>query len=207
MPGDLVPAAADAGLDPASAYHFADAFWAVPAGCYDVSLTALDADSQPAAACSGATLPGVVVEDGATSEVVLVSECQLGNDPVGGLDVVGSLELNRPPQILEDGETFWPSKFDNGCHGVEVCVAASDPDGDPLVWEWEQIGGGRLFDRPVVLRTDTVDGHERQCVGIVAAEVGTFSFRVTVWDLHEGVLDPESRDELEFPLYAIGDCL
>jgi len=207
MAGDLVPGAIDAGLDAGDEYYFADSFHVVPAGCYDVGIVPLDAAGSPSADCEPATLEGVVVEDGETTEVVLVSECQGDNEPVGGLDVVGALDLNMPPQILIEGASYWPSKFDPGCHGVIVCVSASDPDGDELQWVWEQTGGDRLFDAPVVLGTALDGGVETQCVGIVPAEVGQFAFQVTVYDLHDGVIDPGSKDELAFPLYAIGDCM
>ena len=64
MPGDLVPGAVAAGLDPDNEYFFVDEFWLLPAGCYDVAITPLDGNGDPSSDCDGARAEGVVVADG-----------------------------------------------------------------------------------------------------------------------------------------------
>ena len=208
MPGDLVPGALAAGLDADDEYFFSDEFWVLPAGCYDVAMTPLDENGDPSGDCAGASAEGVVVHDGLTTEVMLVGECRGTNDPVGGLDVIGVLDLNHPPQIVD--LEFDPSKFARDCNGVLICVDATDADGDDLQFVLEQTAGPAI-DAPVVEVHQAIPNGLRVCWRVVPPSVAAYEFRVTVYDLHEdatgvAVIDPASYDDLSFPFYSLVDC-
>jgi hypothetical protein len=115
----------DAPFDADSGHLFADHFFSLPEGCYDVTAQPIDADGEPSSDCTPATRRNVPVVDGETTEIVLISQC--ANDPAGGLDAIAI--VNHAPQIV--GLSYSPSKF--VCDRVvQVCLEVTDPDGDPL---------------------------------------------------------------------------
>ena len=205
MPGDLVPGSGAAGLNADDEYYFLDNYWVLPAGCYGVEIVALNAVGEPSDACEPASASGIVVEDGRTTEIVLVSECLGTNDPVGGLDVVGVLDLNMPPQIEVEGLDFNPSKFQGACARTTICATAFDPDGDELVFEWAQTGGDPLAG-PVVVSYDVDGNAATECVGVLASTIGAYELTVTVYDLQDGAIDADSFDDLVFPFYSDVNC-
>lgn len=199
-----------------STHIFADqAFW-LDAGCYDVTVQPLDQQGAPSDDCYPAHAWKVQVHDGQTTEILLISQC-LG--PARGLlDVIGT--INHPPEI--DDLEYRPSKFVAECHGVEICVTASDPDGDPLEFEWSQASGPAL-QQPIAVSSTTMnnDGSITQCGTVQPTEKGTYEVDVTVYDLAydeqqqiariEDLLtaqgDPhESRDEARVPVHAGVEC-
>ena len=127
LPGGI-PTFEDKPYDADSSHMFADRYFLLPAGCYDVLVTPLDQAGADSSDCASAHQDGVEVVDGETTEILLISQCQ--GPARGGLDVIAT--INHPPEI--DDLTFNPSKFVATCEGTVVCVTASDPDGDPLEW-------------------------------------------------------------------------
>lgn len=197
--------------DGQSAHIFADQYFLLDAGCYDVEITPLAADYGPSAECGPATRPDVLVHDGETTEVLLVSQC-LGAAK-GGLDVVGS--LNRPPMI--ENLTFDPSKFVACPQEVTVCLQASDPDGDPMIIDWSILDGPTPVTEPVVSTPTDINGSIEQCItfqpGAGVWEIEAIAYdqayhhgeKITFSDLFAltGRLD-SSEDVIRFPLYGGG---
>ena len=202
--------------DAQSTHIFADQYFLLPAGCFNVAATPLDAQDQASSDCYAAHQNGVEVTDGLTTEITLISQCQ--GPARGGLDVIAT--INHPPVI--DDLAFEPSKFVATCWGVEVCVTARDPDGDPMEFVWTQSGGGALVSGPTVNSTTlSPDGTVTQCATIQTGDVDSYQFEVDVYDLaydEQGQIariedllsaqgDPhDSHDSMQFPVHAGIDC-
>ena len=202
--------------DATSTHIFADQYFLLPAGCYNVAATPLDAMGNVSTDCFAAHQSTVEVLDGLTTEITLISQCQ--GPARGGLDVIAT--VNHPPQI--DDLTFEPSKFVATCHGTEVCVTASDPNGDPIEIDWAQTSGSGITSGPTVRNTTVnADGSVTQCANVQTGAMGTYEFEVTVYDLAhdeqgqsarcEDLLSAQgdahpSRDSIEFPVHAGIDC-
>ena len=214
LPGDI-PLFEDKPYDAGSSHMFADRYFLLPAGCYDVLVTPLNQTGAASQDCFSAHEDAIEVVDGKTTEITLISQCQ--GPARGGLDVIAT--INHPPQI--DDITYEPSKFVATCEGAEVCVTASDPDGDPLEWSWAQTNGGPLAGGIVTSTEVHADGSMTQCATLSPNEIGAYEFEVEVFDLAyddagelariEDLLsaqgDPhESRDAIAFPLYQGVDC-
>jgi hypothetical protein len=215
LPGDI-PAFINQPFDEDSVHIFADHYFLLPAGCYDAEIVPLAENREPSELCYAARKTHIEVYDGLTSEVLLISQC-IG-PARGGLDVVAA--VNHPPTIID--HTFNPSKFVSECEAVEICTTAIDPDADPLEFTWEQTGGPGLLLGPTVSSMAlNEDGSVTQCVVISTGEVDNYEFLVTVFDLGydedgqitrmEALLAEqeeayESRDTLEFPVYASVEC-
>jgi hypothetical protein len=212
-----IPAFDGKPFDPASEHIFGDHYFLLPVGCYDVTSQPLKAESEEnSESCYAGHARKVEVVDGLTTEIVLISQC-LGPGR-GGLDVVTT--LNHPP-VLED-LVFEPSKFVSSCNGVEICVTAVDPDGDPIEFAWEQTAGETFARGPEVTQTTlNDDGTITQCVVLQTGSVGDYEMKVSAYDLAfdeggelariEELLaaqgDPaESHDDLLFPVYAGVEC-
>ncbi len=220
----------------------ADLFVSLPAGCYDVvaqpvsSFDGADCnaistqavadggapDVCPSGDCSVASVDGVKVEDGLTTETApLISQCV--GDPIGALDVL--VLLNHPPQVkvaFDDGE----EKFAYECEMLKVCATAFDVDDDPIEFVWEApVEPHHLFKFGPDLTVDAVkfgnvvgfeDGHRiwESCVEVTPQFTEEYELKVTVFDLLkdgtgriEDTLDPgatpnTSNDFLSFPLYV-----
>jgi hypothetical protein len=192
---------------------FADRFFTLPAGCYNIVVQPLAADtdlsrchhdcpSAPVESADCARAEGTAdVADGLTTEVLLISQC--AGDPVGGLDVAAA--LNHPPVIDIGSLEYDRSKIVFECERTVICVSATDDDDDPLVYEWEQLGGPPLSIELMPQRPN--------CVRVVPHDVGEYWMEVTVRDVMadgtpvEDALVPAgtSRDTLAFPLYADND--
>lgn len=203
----------DAPYDADSAHSFADRYFLLDAGCYLVDATPLDGDGTPVEECSAVLDKQVVVSDGDTTEILLISQCEGAER--GGLDVIGS--LNHPPEI--DNLTYTPSKFVACPQTVEICVDASDPDSDPMRVDWSVLSGP-VPETPVAISESTsANGSLRECIAFEPG-VGEWTIEVTVFDqiAHLGEhIDFEayyqmqgiselSRDDLRFPLYGGGSC-
>lgn len=218
LPG-LIPEFHNRPFDERSRHLFSDHYTTVAPGCYDITVQPIDADGRDSSDCSAASKFGVEVEAGKSAEVMLISQCE-GDNP-GGLDVVAV--LNHPPTLEEmDYE-----KYSLACQQVTVCARASDPEGDPLRFFWQQVDGPPLaspIDAMTVEKKGGVychgdcdsDSYERhvdagggavtECVEIALGEPGDYLFRLEVVDLYweEGRLVPipGSSTALEFPMYA-----
>jgi hypothetical protein len=188
---------------------FADAFFVLDAGCYDVTSRVLGADGLPTDLCFEAVSAGVEVGDGRTTDVWLVNQCK--GPPVGAMDVAEI--INRPPEI--EAFVYRPAKFIDCTAAVQLCASASDPDGDSLEFAWEQVGGPDLGELGAGIAT-TDEGLWESCLTLDVAESGSYQLKVSAYDLitlngeemriedHLATLgEPHpSRDDLQVPLYA-----
>jgi hypothetical protein len=208
LPGGI-PAWENSPLDKASEHQFSDHFEVLPAGCYDVTATPLAQDASASADCAAAFTNDVAVLDGLTTEIFMISQCK--GEEVGAIDAV--VALNRPPTLLD--LDYSPSKFIHAGTTTTVCVTATDPDGDPLEIEWDQIGGS-LCGATVISSSVNASGMT-QCVDIAPMEAGNYLFEVRIYDmlrnennklirfetwLKEHGYPNTSHDSLRFPVYA-----
>ncbi len=190
---------------------FADAFFLVDAGCYNVQTTPLQDNGEASADCESAHRDRVSVEDGQTTEILLINQCE--GVERGGLDVVSS--INHPPEL----ENLEYQKFVSSCPAeVQVCATASDPDGDPLEFAWSSTDAGELSGDISEASTDRTNGSWESCANVTVDEQGDYAFRVDVYDLdgdgnrmEDALSDQEgeqvqSRDGLQFPVYSGVTC-
>jgi len=117
-------------------HPFADAYFTVPPGAYEVTVIPMMADIQnpggilPSQQCTPAQASNVQVIEGQTTEIAVVTRCaEVGN---GGLDVV--VTVNHPPRIVD--LAFQPSKFVVACQQLVAAVTVEDPEQDNLIYEW-----------------------------------------------------------------------
>ncbi len=214
LPGGI-PSFEGEPYDEDSTHLFADQYFLLKAGCYNVKVTPLDKWGRRSDDCFAAHAWGERVYDGETTEVLLISQCQ--GPARGGLDVIGT--LNNPPVI--DDLTFDPSKFVTDCEGTKVCVTVSDPDNDPLEIVWKKLSGPHT-PTPHIIRTRVnQDGSITQCAKIKPRKKGDLEYAVKVYDRAydeygkltriESLLaaqgDPNpSRDSIKFPIYSGVTC-
>jgi hypothetical protein len=198
--------------DADSQHLFADHFFWLPEGCYDILVQPLDENGEPSEDCHPAHNSNVQVYDGLTTEVLLISQCE--GEGAGGLDVIAT--LNHPPQILD--LTYEPSKFVCAGEEVEICIEVSDPDNDPLTMAWRpQQRGGRL-----ISQTESVspEGNTIFCSTWIFTQPGQYTVGATVFDMGyddennlvtiESLLAAqgdrlESRDEILFPIHVLSE--
>lgn len=160
-------------FDANSGHLFADHFFWLPEGCYDVYVQPVNADGEPSEDCHPASAQGVEVVDGQTTEITLISQCD--NDGAGGLDVIAA--INHAPQITD--VIYQDSKFT--CTGeTTICVTVSDPDNDPLQAHWSISPDARFRPhRPVV----NEDGQTVFCADFLLPNVGDYQVQFTTYDL------------------------
>ncbi len=175
LPG-MIPGFENRPLDAGSSHIMADQYLVLPAGCYDVVATPIDAEGNASEACAPAVQPAVEVLDGVTTEILLISQC--GGPQVGGLDVI--LTLNHPPELVD--LTYGPDKFLFECEYLTLCATFRDPDGDPMRIEWANTGRGWSAGPEPVSRTFE-DGAVTECVRVAASVRGQYDFEVTAYDL------------------------
>lgn len=211
-----IPGLEDNPLDAHSSHLFADLFYTLDAGCYDVSTQPLNAQGTASKDCAAASESGVWVKDGLTTEVLLINQCTSGPER-GGIDIISA--LNHAPELVE--VAFQDSKFVYQCADQVICATFKDPDYDPLEFVWSLVDGpAALHVAPTVLSTKTnPDRSITQCVRTVAEAPGRYTLKVTAYDLlHEGgkLIRIEdylaahgtslpSNDSLTFPFYAASD--
>lgn len=209
LPG-RIPAFEDNPLDSTSAHPFSDHFQTLPPGCYDVIATPLREDGSASGSCERGFADGAVVKEGETTEILLISQCE--NEQIGALDTL--VALNREPSLRE--VSFFPSKFVTPCETTIVCATAEDPDGDPVEFQWQQLGGAQLQGWVFLRQRD--GNATTECVAIDPAPVGDYQLRVQVFDLlrddcgdlirfEDWLIDhsypsTRSRASLELPLYV-----
>jgi hypothetical protein len=174
LPGGI-PAWENSPLDKSSKHPFADHFEVLPAGCYNVQATPLAGNASVSQDCAAAFMNDVEVDDGLTTEIFMISQCK--GIPTGAIDSV--VALNRPPTLLN--LTFTPSKFIASGQKTTVCATATDPNGDPLEFQWDQIGGS-LCGADVV-SDSKLAGSTTECVDIEPMEAGDYLFDVRIYDL------------------------
>jgi hypothetical protein len=191
-----------------SQHLFADAFFWLGEGCYDVVAQPVQEDGSPSAECAAATQSNVAVFDGQTTEILLINQCE--SEGAGGLDIIAA--LNHAPQ-LEDVR-YAPSKFI--CEDqTTICVVASDADNDPLQATFSVSGDGVVIGQTQA----EVEGGVEFCATIQVGGPGDYSVTVVVQDLGpdvdgDGDADPielllgrrgRSRDEAVLPIHSLGE--
>ncbi|MFB6351583.1 MAG: hypothetical protein ABEN55_23845, partial [Bradymonadaceae bacterium] len=193
----------NAPLDADSEHFFADNFELLDAGCYDVTATPVTDTGQNSQQCQPAHAENVQVEDGQTTEIFLISQCE--GVERGGLDVISS--INHPPAI----ESMDFQKFTQQCRQSTVCATFSDPDDDPIDVRWEPVGDAEFVGQPTINTRQTAEGRTVSCVTAIPANPGTVEFDVTAFDLagngermESKSTVEQSRDSLRFPLH-VGD--
>jgi len=175
LPG-MIPGFENRPLDAGSSHIMADQYLVLPAGCYDVVGTPVDAEGMASETCAPAIEAGVEVVDGTTTEIMLVSQC--GGPQVGGLDVI--LTLNHPPHLVD--LTYGPDKFLFECEYLTLCATFHDPDGDPMRIEWSNLGHDWAAGPEPVSRT-FADGTVTECVKVAGSGNGRYDFEVQAFDL------------------------
>ena len=189
-----------------SEHRFADHYTVLEAGCYDVKVTPLMDNGQVSAMCSAAMASDVVVLNGKTTEITLVSQCE--GEQRGGVDIAGT--LNYPPHIRD--VTYNPSKFNATCTSPIVCVTAQDPDNDPIYFEWLTLNGYEAGHQPVQhSATDLGAGMRRECYTFESVSAVGLDVRVMAYDMAydeggdpvklEAQIGQDSHDSITFPLY------
>lgn len=196
-------------FDAASGHLFADSFFWLPEGCYDVLAQPLQESGEPSADCSPAQQNNVLVEDGQTTEIMLISQCQ--GDGAGGLDVITA--INHAPEI--SNVQYEPSKFT--CEDVTtICVTASDVDNDPVRVDWAVLAG----DAQIISEEEREleDGSVQSCATFQLAGPGDYQVSATVFDLgydsngnlvtiqdllKEGGSRVTSNDVINLPIHAM----
>ncbi len=198
-------------LDKESSHAFADYFVTVEPGCYDVTTTPLTTDL----ICHAATEKSVVVNEGETTEVFLINQCD-GSDP-GAIDTVAA--VNHPPVLLD--VSYPGSKFVESCELQTICATAQDPESDPLEFEWIVTSGPAVVGPSVVSQEKNADGSVTQCVSYIAQAAGKVELTVNVYDLlHTGTefqriedwlsdagYPNDSHTSLDFMFYAAEGAL
>lgn len=198
----------DAPLHNKSSHLFADHFQVLPAGCYDVVAQPLKADKQPSQHCQQASASGLNVIEAATTETMLLVQCQTP-DP-GGLDSI--TVINHEPQITnitfkrtdKDGKLVEGSKFACGFDN-HICVLAHEPDNDPMKFKLStSIAGddGACTVDPLPRGEEATPGE--QCFKISCNSGGRVDIKATVFDM----IRHESKGLITFEEYfsSIGDA-
>ena len=162
-------------------HHFADGLFVLPAGSYLACALPLDAASAPSAECAPASA-SVVAVGGATTEIVLTSQCD--GDANGGIDVVAM--LNDPPSI--DDLDIAPSKFIRLCEQADITLTASDIDGDPISYSWAVTGAPAMSNPSLTAMADQAT--------FSTDAPGDYEVTVTVTDAHTATAS------LSFPIHV-----
>lgn len=179
-------------LDKDSAHRFADFFQVLDAGCYNVTAQPINSNELPSEHCTGASAENLTVLEGATTEAVLIVQCNTP-DP-GALDVV--TVVNNEPRITnivfkkkdDSGKLVNGGKYTCGLENY-ACVVAYDPDRDPLHFGIEAMlenGAGDCAVEEVPERY-TIEQQEK-CFKISCTVPGKVNLKATVFDM---VRDPD----------------
>ncbi len=107
---------------------------------------------------------------------------------------------NRAPVI--GNVSFNPAKFVRACEPVEICVSASDPDGDPLTVAWQRLDEAAPLDGPTVTRSDASGNTLTECARFLPRRAAAYQLEVRVSDTPPRRRGVVLRDSLKFPLYA-----
>lgn len=208
-----IPGLEDLPLDHASKHRYYDHMQTLRPGCFDVIATPVDASGALDARCKPAQRSNVVVELGKTREIVLINQCELlGN---GGLDSI--VVRNHPPTV--EGVSFETTKFGECDQDMVVCATATDVDGDPMRFQWQQLPGAvpSLGSGTTVLQSvSPIPGTRKECVLYRPTALGRYDIKVEVFDLarvdgqlrefseitEEGHI---SKGELDFFFYSTPD--
>lgn len=198
-------------LDAGSAHRFSNMFQVLVPGCYDLLVRPMQADGTPSAQCTPANKNAVAVTGGQTSVVQLMMQCS--QEDRGALDAIVS--LNHAPLVTDI--QFEDTSFVCG-DSAQVCVTATDVDGDPLDIEIQPPTACSFAGPSSVTGTDSTTGIER-CFELACSTAGRHEMvarafdqvhedgeliRIEDWLAREGYAN-QSRSELAFPIFF--DCL
>ncbi len=177
-------------------------------GCYRVEAVAIDDEGEAVEHCRPLEASRVSVADGAHRHLRLKGRCEGDGtgDGEGGLHA--RVRTNEAPTI--EAVDYDPSRTVSCGERLEICVEATDPDGDPLSYQWriedEQVRADEVTQRP-------------ECVAVESDETGAYVAQVVVRDLlfvdgqwmsMEAYLQDEmgqseqSRASLEIPFRVMG---
>jgi len=183
-----------------SEHFFADLFLPVPSGCYDITAQPITETGDPSLECSSASLNGVLIQQGKISEVVLISQCN-NKDTV---QVANNTTIfNTGPAVK--GVQYDPHKQVPKCQEQTICVTATDPENDPLQFDWVISVGDPVASGPtLVSHTPNVDGSVTECRKITPGTAGGRTINVTVYDM---MIDKVTGSLIRFEDYftSIGD--
>lgn len=209
-----VPGLQDLPVDHGSRHRYSDHVQALIPGCFQVVATPVEASGEPMTRCKPAKRSKVVVEADQTEEIVLIHQCEGAQS--GGLGALAI--LNHPPQIQD--VSFESAQLGQCAQDIVACATATDPEGDPLRFEWEQIPGAAPTLNPgeVVFQSprDPFGAH-KECIRYRPESPGRYDIKVKVFDLakKDGELvkfetiteeGHSSSDELDIPLYSTGEA-
>lgn len=163
----------EAPYDAASGHLFADHFFWLPEGCYDVVAQPITADGEPSKDCMRAHARNVPVQEGQTTEIHLISQCR--GEGAGGLDVIVS--LNHPPHI--SAVVYDPSKFI--CEDTTtICFTVTDPDSDPLAPKYDTSPNATIISESV---TTNEEGETIICLEVQVEGPGSAEVHLLVYDM------------------------
>ena len=191
--------------DSASQHVGSDVFVSLEVGCYSVDATPasrVDGDDWVASEdCAESATEVAEVTDGATSEVVLLSQC-VGDEFLGNLSAVAT--LNHPPVL----EIALDTAFALQCEEITFCALSWDDDNDPIEFGWELLSDATVYSGEIseLEAVGIEDGHViwEQCATMVGADIAEFEFLVTAYDLDadggrlEAAVEGESHDTQQF---------
>lgn len=211
-------------FDEDSEHLFARHTQPIDTGSWDVMAEPIDEDGQLVDECEPVTAEGVEVEEGETTQVLLVSQCEV-TDPEkvlaepadeGELDAVAA--LNHPPQITSVQAV--PSDELQCPATLELCADVVEPDRDPVVFDWVVLEGPEPLEGPTETVFEEDNGDWHKCVEYVLPdETANYLFELTVWDRFivdgqlitvegwyrdQGFGEIESRDTATIPVSV--DC-
>ncbi len=185
----------------------------LPGGIERFRDTSVGGDGQPTQDCQSAHRDRVAVEDGQTTEILLVNQCQGAER--GGLDVVSS--TNHAPAL----ENLEYQRFLSSCPAeTQVCATASDADGDALEFSGSEVGDDNDDGAGITIAsTNRLDnGNFESCADVSVNPQGTFQFRVDVFDLDgdgnrmQDIISQQeggqvqSSTSLQFPVHSGVTC-
>ena len=211
-------------FDEDSEHLYANHVQAVDPGCYDVTVEPIDGDGDPVAECQESAVTDVDVQEDETVELLLVSQCDPPEDSdssghsdkpdkEGVIDATGA--VNHPPVI--QNVKVDPSTTLTCPAEVEMCATVTEPDADPVVFDWDQLEGPQPVGGPTETFFEQDGTHVEKCIAYeFADETADYLFEITVWDYfmegeddpivaeiwyeQEGFGDIESRDQITVPI-------
>ena len=185
-------------FDSSSQHIGSDLFVALEAGCYQVTATPATAiegeDWTPSADCAASSTQSVEIDDGTTTDVILVSQCQ-GDVEIGNLNAVAS--INHPPVV----ELAVDTAFNYQCEPVTVCAIATDDDNDAIAFAWDADTFSVTEGEASIIGVEDAHFIWEQCAVVVTESIAAHEVSVTAYDLDaagarlEDTVDQDSHDD------------
>jgi len=175
-----------AGQGAGNAHPFADALFVLAPGSYTVCAAPLNDAQQASTECERAS-KDVLVQNGTTTEIVLISQCK--GDPTGAVDAI--VALNDPPRI--DDLQIDTGKFISLCEQATLSAKASDPNGDDLAYHWKILSSA-----PGAAGSISEQGPSAT---FTPGAIGDYELELSVQDPFGG------ETALTFPIHVDGSCI